>query len=367
MEDQRIIKPCAKLNELKIDALLVSNFYNILYLTGFKTLTDNERAAWILVTKNNNYLFTDGRYLNKNYKLRITDYELKLIEPGRSVLSHLRQIIKKEKIKKLGVEGEDLKLSEYERLKKTLPDINIVSTEKLIIKLREIKDGGEIDKIKKAGEIADRCLKEVIKTIKVGMAEKELAFKIEFWLKENGYNIAFDPIVAIDKNSAIPHYATKDGQGRIREGSVVLIDFGAKYQDYVSDITRMVFINPKAQTIKIYHALLTIQEKTITTLVRPHQSCTDIDQACRKLITNCQLPNYPHSTGHGVGLEIHEYPKISQTSTDEIKFGQVFTIEPGVYFEGKWGIRIEDTVYINNRLQPKTLTKFSKQPLIIKS
>lgn len=368
MLQQRVEKLRKILQEKNIDGFLVSNFYNILYLTGFKTLADDEREAWGLVTKRNIYLFTDLRYVKSQKYLpagRQASQKLKVITPEKSLIVHLKKIITEEKIQRLGFEGDDLKVNELQKIKEKLVKVELVSTEKLIIKIREIKDGKEINKIRTACQIADQCLKEIVKTIKIGTTEKEIAFKIEFWLKEKGHDLSFYPIVAIDKNSSIPHYDTRNGiNEKVKKNSIVLIDFGAKFQDYHSDITRIVFVGkPTDEIIKTYNKLLTAQSKTVKQLSLDNNSVS-VDQYCRKLITNNRLPTYQHSTGHGVGLQIHEYPKISQTSTDEIKPNQVFTIEPAAYIEGKWGMRIEDTVLIKER-GVEILTKFSKQPLII--
>ncbi len=361
----RVKKLKELLKEKNIDALLISNFYNIFYLTGFKTLSPEEREAWVLLTRKNTYLFTDGRYFKKNYQFSIPNLQLRLVEPNKGLLIHLGEIIESERVNSLAIEGENLRVFEYEQLKKFFFDLKILPVANLILRLREVKEEEEVEKIKKSCQIADKCLSETTKLIKVGMKEKEIAFKIEFYLKEKGFDLAFSPIVAVDKNSGLPHYQT--GETVIGKGSVILIDFGVKYQDYCSDITRMIFINPSLEILNIYEKLLSIQEKTIQAIFSPSiRQGREIDQYCRNLIADSQLPDYSHSTGHGVGLEVHEYPKISQKSTDLLRPGQVFTIEPGVYFEEKWGMRIEDTVYINNKLKPEVLTRFSKQPLIFK-
>ena len=348
------------LREKNLDGFLVSNFYNILYLSGFKTLTENEREAWGLVTKDSIYLFTDSRYIINN-KFLI----LKLITPEKGLIKHLKEIIAEEKIKRLGFEGEDLKYGEYLKFKEQL-EIELISTDKLLILQRTVKDEEEIEKIKKACQIAGLCLKEVVKTIKSGTTEKEIAFKIESWLKEKNYNLSFYPIVAIDENSSVPHYNTMSGNNKkVKNNSIILIDFGAKYQDYCSDITRMVFVGkPANETANIYNNLLDAQQKTINQL-KTDNNPVAIDQFCRKLTTDHRLPIYQHSTGHGVGLQIHEFPKISFTSTDVLLPNQIVTIEPGVYLDSKWGMRIEDTVLIKENKQIEVLTKFSKKLLII--
>ena len=363
MLQTRIEKLRKTLVEKNLDGLLISNFYNILYLTGFKTLTDNEREAWTLVTSKAVYLLTDSRYIVNN-KLLI----LKLITPEKGLIKHLQEIVTEEKIKKIGFEGDDLKVSELNRLKEFLTNTELVPLERFIIKIREIKDGDEINNLRTACKIADQCLDEIAKTVKVGTSEKEIAFKIDFWLKEKNYDLSFYPIVAIDKNSAVPHYDTRGGNNeRVKKSSIILIDYGAKYRDYHSDTTRMIFVGkPTDEMMNTYKTLLSAQEKTIKQLDFDNNPVS-VDQFCRQQLTNNnQLLSYPHSTGHGVGLQIHEFPKISFTSTDVLLPNQVVTVEPGVYLDGKWGMRIEDTVLIKEGKQIEVLTKFSKQLLIIR-
>ncbi len=363
--NNRISELRKKLKSLNLDAFIISNYYNILYLTGFKTLTTDEREAFVLVTNKNIYLFTDARYLEKNSS-RVMSYELKLLEPEKGLIFHLQEIIREEGIKELGFEAEDIKYNEFNSLKQKLVKTDLVPTAKLVIDIRKIKDEKEIEKIKKACEIGERCLQQISGLINEGVSEKEVAFKIEFWLKEKHFDIAFDPIVAVDANSAIPHYNTKTGEGRVKKGSIVLLDFGAKYKDYLSDISRIFFYGkPNSEIINIYNILLDAQEKTLQS-VGNFSNLRDIDLFCRKLINDKKLPNYSHSTGHGVGLEVHEYPKVSLNSQDNKKENQVFTIEPGVYLEGKFGMRIEDTVVIKKGVA-ESLTKFTKKAFFIKS
>lgn len=366
MFEDRIAKLRNKLTECNVNALLVSNFYNILYLTGFKTLTTNEREGFVLVTKEKIYLFTDSRYVDgqlheRNKKSNI---ELKLIEPNKNLSSHLQQIIGEDKIATLGFEGEDLKFEEYQKLKERFAAVTLQPTERLIVRVREIKDEDEIKKIQKACEITDQCLIDIVKTIKLGISEKEMAFKIEMWIKEKGYDLAFDPIVAVDANAALPHYNTKAGRGTVQNSSLILIDFGVKCEDYSSDITRMVFFGkPKDEVANSYTVLHDAQEKAVIKAGEINR-LDQIDLYCRKLITDKNLPTYPHSTGHGVGLEIHEYPKVSIHSNDMKMDGQVFTIEPGIYIAGEYGMRVEDTVVIKKG-KAEVLTKFSKEPVLI--
>lgn len=359
---ERIDKLRLMLAEKNIDALLVSNFYNILYLTGFKGLAPEEREAWVVVTKNNAYLMTDGRYYDQilNSKSEILNFVGRLITPEKNLIFHLREILAQVKIKKLGFESEDLKYAEYLKFKTLLTKVQFTATEKMIMALRAIKDDTEIMRIREACRIADECLTQIIKSIKVGQTEGEIAWKIEKWLKENDSDLAFYPIVGIDANSALPHYDTRaQGQKKVEKGSVILIDFGARYQDYMSDITRMIFVGkPKNEILKTYNLLLTAQLKTLDELKKSADP-KHIDSISRK------SADYSHSTGHGVGLEIHEFPKISSLSTEKIVKNQIITIEPATYLPGKFGMRIEDTVWMKEALKPEVLTKFPKNLTII--
>ncbi len=359
----RLLKIENFLEENNLDGFLVSNFYNIFYLTSFKGLSSDEREAWVLVLKDEVFLFTDRRY---DSKLKIKNEKIKIIlyEEGKNILHYLREIIDKKNIKKLGFEGEDLKFFEYKKFVDELK-IDFVPVYFLIKKLRTKKDKQEIEFIKKACQITDQCLDEISKFIKPGISEKEIAFKIEFWLKEKGYDLAFYPIVAIDENSSIPHYDTREGEGKVKNNSVVLIDFGVKYKNYNSDITRMFFINPDNEKINIYQKLLKIQKKSIEffTVAKP-QSYKQVDLYTRELFKKGGLPFFPHSLGHGVGLEIHEYPKVSFLIDEAIDDNHIFTIEPGVYFPGWWGLRVEDTVlYQKNKVE--LLTNFDKDGLCL--
>jgi len=351
--------------EKNLNALLISNFHNIYYLTGFQTLTENERESWLLITNEECYLFTDGRYFSK---LTMSNEELaiktRLIEAGNGLLKQVGEILDKKRITSLAVEADDLKLSEYLKIKSSFPNTNLVTTEKLIIKLRETKTQDETEKIKTACEIGDQCLSDICKTIKVGQTEKEIATKIEFWLKHKNHNSAFAPIVAIDKNSAIPHYDCREENSEITSSSVILIDFGVEYKNYCSDITRMIFFNPGTEVINIYNILLNAQQETIKQIENNHNP-GEIDGFCRSYLRNEHLSDYPHSTGHGIGLEVHEYPKISPHSTDIINNHQVFTIEPGVYLREKYGLRIEDTVLVKEN-GVEILTNFSKEMIVKK-
>ncbi len=356
----RIKKLRNNLEKGGINAFLISSPYNIYYLTGFKTLSASEREAFVVCTTNKTFLFTDPRHdtdLNGNL------LEVKLITHQKNLTKNLQEIVGSEKIETLGFEREDLKYEEFENLSRKLK-VKFKGLKNVIPKLREIKGKDEVENIKKACRLADECLKQIVPTVKVGVTEKEMSFRIEFYLKKKGCDISFLPIVAFDKNSAIPHYDTKEGDGVLKKTSVVLIDFGARVENYCSDITRMFFMRDvPTEIINLYNKLLKLQKETIRKL-KDFKKAREIDKFVRNALKREGLPNFPHSTGHGIGLEVHELPSISQKSKDEIREDQVFTVEPGVYFEGKYGLRIEDIVWVKNGT-PTVLTAFPKAPQIL--
>jgi len=360
---RRIKKITNQFDRLRIDGFLVGNFYNLLYLLGFAGLAQDEREGWLLLAKNKGYFFIDGRYQfqwigGKEYLV-----ETVLIQSATDLLEKLKKIIVDEGIKKLGLEKEDLKLGEYLVFKEKLAGIDLEPLPMVVAQIRQIKDEQEIEAIKKACEVTDASLDWLRKNIEKGQREKEIAWMIEKWIKEKGMDFSFYPIVAIDENSAVAHYDTKrDGEKKVFDNCTILVDMGVKVDDYCSDITRVFFFGkPKNEQFAIYQKLLQTQKKTIEA-IKPAILASQIDQFCRSLLE--PLAFYPHSTGHGIGLEVHEFPKISSQSKTAIEPGMVFTIEPGIYIKDQFGIRIEDTVLVEAD-GTKTLTNFSKEIIVI--
>lgn len=348
---QRVAKLRQLLLKQKLDGFLVSNFYNILYLTGFKTAVPNEREAWALVTGRKTYVFVDGRNSEALYDHvgSMKDIIAVVITSKDPLTQHLQKIMQKNTITRIGFEAEDLTFGEHAYLKKIIKSIRFIPQKNVIKKLREIKGATEIEKIRLSAHVADRCLEEIVKTVKEGQTEKEIAFKIEYWFKKNGHDMSFEPIVVVGRNAAIPHYFTKRGNAKIKKGSLILIDYGVRVDDYCSDTTRMFGVGKVPQELQnIYNKLLEAQEKTIKK-IKKGMKLKEIDMFCRKLLTDHRLPDFSHGTGHGVGLEVHEHPVVSARSNDIVSSGQVFTIEPGVYAAGKYGMRIEDMILITTK------------------
>ncbi len=338
----------------KLDALLISNPYNIFYTTGFKGLSPEDREAFAFATQKKTYLIT-GKLYKPSYPNTL------YFGPGKRLSYYILDIARKEKIKTIGIEGTDLKVSELEVLKKNLPTLTFTNTKNPIQELRAVKSNEEISAIRQACKISDECFTEMARVLKIGMTEREITLRIDRWMKDKGFDGAwYPPVVAVDQNAAVPHHDSRTSDVRIKKNSLLLIDMGAKYKEYVSDITRMfVFGTPTNEIRNIHEKLLDTQIKTIKFLKKGMTGET-VDSYCRKLLEKDKLPSHPHVTGHGVGLEVHEDPHITINSQQLIQPGNAITVEPGVYFEGRFGMRIEDTILVTDS-GTEILTKFPKK------
>lgn len=370
------LKTCRKtLTENKLKAFLVSNFYNIGYLSGFFPLSPQEREVFLLLTLNENFLTTDGRYIEQA-KAQNTGFTCLTINTGQNFFQLITACCQKLKIKKLAFEKNNLTVSEYEKLEKTIRPCKLFPTTNLVENERVIKDQQELNSIKKACQIADECFTHLLGFIKPGLTEKEVADEIEWFIRKKGVypersrraTISFDPIVAFGSNSAFPHHQTSHKQLAISD-KLILLDFGVKVENYCSDMTRVVFLgNATTEQKKAYYTVLESQKRAITELTRHYDtaqyhsgiSAKEIDLTARDHITSHGYLTIPHSLGHGVGLCEHEAPRLSLKSKDILKPGMVFSIEPGIYINGKFGIRIEDLIVLTPS-GPRILTKSPKE------
>lgn len=340
------------------DAFLVSNHYNVLYLSGFEGQSTAEREAFIFITKKELYFITDGRYemekgISAIFNKLITDAQ-------HSPSFFVDAICRKERIKTVGFDAKDMSFEEVNFFKKK--SFSFISTTDPFKNLREQKNKDELSFIRKACRIGDAVLEDILPLITPGKTEREIAWKLESIIRgEYKAEIAFDPIVAAGANAALPHYNTKKGGGRVTNNSLLLIDFGVKWQNYCSDVTRMVAVGEIDSEIhNAYEVLKTVQEETKNKIKHVRQLC-DIDLFCKKALEKEGYKQYPHSTGHGVGLEVHEWPKVGALSKDIKKKSQVFTIEPGIYVPHKWGMRLEDVIYITSFPDVQNLTCFPRE------
>lgn len=345
--------------------LLVTNAFNLEYLIGFRG-----SSGFMLLTKGVNYFFTDGRYaeiarkLEKEKKgkspLKRINFEFVLYD--KNFKDKWKEILKKQRIKKLHFEAEDLTVAKLNAFKKISKGVKFKEASyEIASKLRVQKNSTELKKIGKAQSIIEEVFLQIKKELKAGQTEKQTAWRIkELCQKFGADDISFEPIVGFGENSASPHHQNTDR--KLKKGNIVLIDHGARFDGYCSDMTRMIFTTqPKRSEAVLYNTVLKAQLAGIKA-IKAGEKASKIAKIAQKIIEDAGFgKNFTHSLGHGVGLEVHDPPtSLSIRSKDILKNGMVVTIEPGVYLSGKFGVRIEDMGVVTKK-GIKLLTKTPKQ------
>lgn len=335
------------------DCALVTSDINRRYFTGMKS-----SAGIVLAFPDKAYLLIDFRYLEKA-QATVTDAEV--IEL-KKLVPQITELLKKHDAKSMAIESETLTVKELNTYKHYFTNINIVDDDSLsnaITNLRMIKDDYEIECIQKAQDIAEKSLAQLMPYIKAGRTEREVCLELNRLMFENGAeDLSFDTIVLSGVNTSMPHGVPSDK--KIENGEFVLIDFGAVYNGYHSDMTRTFCVGePTEEMKKVYNVVLDAQLKGLES-AKADIKGNELDDVSRKIIVQAGYGEYfGHSLGHGVGLEIHEKPNASPNYRLSLPKGAVVTVEPGIYIAGKFGIRIEDFVVLNEN-GCDNLTKFDK-------
>lgn len=348
--NDRILDLKQQLRQHNIQGMIVSNPINIKYLTNL------EAEGVFLVNASENIFITDSRYIEGvNNKLTIED---EIVVYDFKDLTEIDYENFFSESGNVGFEEDYVVYSEYKRLLQKYK-VNLVETEGIVEKQRLIKDNEEIKNISKACKITDDCFEYILKYIQIGMTEKEISEEMrDFMIKAGADDLSFDTIVASGKNSSIPHAVPTDK--KIVGNEVLLLDFGCKYNGYCSDCTRTIYIGKAPDDFKeAYKFVLAEQEF----LLKELKDGANLKNVITDRIISYQKNNYSifHSFGHGVGLEIHEKPCLNNKNDYILKKNMVITDEPGVYFPGRYGIRIEDTVLVNNTFGSERLTRSSKE------
>jgi Xaa-Pro aminopeptidase len=340
-----------KFNISGFDAVLISSVANITYLTGFSNFSIEEREAYLILVGDKKYIITDPRY-SEAVKKQVKDFELLVISQQVPISEHLKSLAKKHKIFTLGIEEHDLRVGEamiFKKHFKRLKPYNLNET-------RSVKKVEEIKKIKKASQIGDKTYEYILKQLKVGVTEKEIAHKLEWFFKSQGAEKSFDPIVAFGKNSSVPHHQTGNTKLGEKKGQLILLDFGVKYKNYCSDMTRTIFWGePDKKKVEIYNAVKEAQENCLNYINKQIKvengilKGIDVHNIASDFLESKGYPRLPHGLGHGIGLNVHEKPGLSARSKDILSPGMVFSIEPGIYLEGFGGVRIEDLFLLTEK------------------
>ncbi len=322
-----------------VDALLISSWPNVSYISRFKGT-----ESWALVSAKGSVFITDSRYLEqaqaeaKGFKIILRD--------KKSVTEIVADTVKEWGVKHLGFEAPIVTYSFYSALLRRVGEKKLKPTSGLIEALRLEKDDEEIRLIRRSADIAVKGFHYVKQSARPGMTERDLQGRLEYYTKTLGSEKpAFDIIIATGARSSMPHSMTNET--RVKNNNILLVDMGVVYEGYHSDLTRPIFLGKMTPLHKkVFDIVWDAQRKGIQA-AKPGATCADVDKACRVAIEKAGYGDqFGHSTGHGVGLEIHESPSVSSRSETVLKPGMVITVEPGIYLPGKFGVRIEDMVLI---------------------
>ena len=338
----RLEKLREKLLEKELDAILVSTPENRRYVCGF-----TGSAGYVIVSREGAVLSTDFRY-TEQAGIESPDFEV--VKIGAD-WSWLLELSKEMGTKVLGFESQHVTVATYrqitEALKEQAPQSpRLVATTGIIEGLRSSKDSEEVTLLQKAIDVSDTAMSAVSSIIRPGETEREVAWRLEVAMRELGPDSpSFDTIVAAGPNGAMPHHRPSDRP--IGEGEPIVIDMGARVGGYCSDITRTVCIGePDEKFRRVYDIVLGAQLTAIAT-VRAGMNGGDADELSRVVISEAgYAENFGHSLGHGVGLAVHEYPRVGPKSKHALEEGMIFTVEPGIYLSEWGGVRIEDVVVL---------------------
>ncbi len=328
-----------------LDALLLTHPANVRYLCGF-----TGSAGAVVISESKSVFFTDGRY-KEQASLEVQGSRIVVTRksPLTAAAEWLVRNAKNLGVKTLGIEAEHLSVAERSRLAKALPPgLRLREAPPLVEQARVIKDGEEIERLRAAVLLGASLFDVILKAIRPGVKETEVAAELEYAARRAGADgMSFDTIIASGPRSALPH--GRASEAPIPANGFVVCDFGVILAGYCSDMTRTVHVGqPNADMRRVYAAVRDAQQAAMDT-VRAGVSTSEVDQSARKVLRNKGLAKYfTHSTGHGVGLEIHEAPRLAAGQKDVLQAGMVITIEPGAYIPGVGGVRIEDMVVVTD-------------------
>lgn len=338
MHTERYGRVIGILEEKQVDAIIVSNGYNMRYISGFSGAT-----GYLYVSRNKRVVLTDSRYTIQA-KEEAKDFQVRQVQKKYTDL--LREIIEEDDATKIAIEGKDFLCYDLEEWKKELHFVTWTMLGDELSMLRAVKLPEELDKIKEAEHIGDIAFSKILDIIRPGITELEVAAYLEFYMKQNGAEgLSFDTIVASGINSSKPHAVP--GRKKIEKGDFVTMDFGCIYDGYCSDMTRTIVVGKATeQQKKVYQTVLDAQLAALSYIKAGYKGAR-IDKVARDVIEAAGYGAcFGHGLGHSVGLFIHENPRLSPSEDREILANMTETVEPGIYIENFGGVRIEDLVVV---------------------
>jgi len=354
--NKRVKKVNEELSRRNLEGIYITNLTNVRYLTGF-----TGSAGSVLILDNINHFFTDGRYIEQS-KEQVKNCKIHIV--GGNYFKYIADNnLIKERVN-IGFESEHVSVSLFKNLCDAINNIQWVQCEGIVEKIAAVKDQLEIQSLKTAIEITDEVFTQIIPELKIGATEKDISAKISYLFKMNGAEgDSYESIIGSGWLGALPHARPTDK--KFESGDFVVMDFGALYNGYHADMTRTVVIGKASDKHKeIYNIVL---ESQLAGIKKAKAGITgaEVDNACRTVINQAGYGDkFIHSTGHGIGLEVHTYPRVSSINKKALLENYVITIEPGIYLEGWGGVRIEDDCLIKkNNCTP--LNKSTKEMLVL--
>jgi Xaa-Pro aminopeptidase len=330
----------AKLSEAKIAALLITSPANWYYLTGFT----GESGA-LVVSRKGASLITDGRFIVQS---AAETGGVRIIQQKGSLFESVGQFLKSSSLSRVGFDPTQITVGQLHSLRRASgARVRWVSSAARVEGLRMRKDAAELAQMRRAAKLADDVIQHAIGLLKPGVREFEVGAEIEYQMRKRGASgPAFETIVAFGERAALPH--ARPTAKRLRKNELVVLDLGVILGHYCSDITRTVYVGRAPKRIRTwYQAVLEAQHAAIAA-AKSGTACGDVDGAARQVLTSYRLDHlFIHSTGHGLGLEVHEDPRVARGQKRRLEPGNVITVEPGVYSAGIGGIRIEDDVAVH--------------------
>jgi len=337
--NNRIEKIISFLEKEKIEALLVTDRSNVEYLSNFRG-----DGILLIIPHKANLIISDPRFIQEAYSLK--DFVPKIT--NKKMPKFILKEVKKFRIRRIGFEENGLTYRQYTLLKEVFKDDIELVPVNFVEEIRIVKDEEEIKLIKKAIEISISAFEQVFYELETGSTEKEIANRLEYLIRDKGADsVAFESIVAVGSNASCPH--AKPTSKKWGKESPLLIDWGAKIKGYNCDLTRTIFSYKINHIYKRnYEILLEAQEKAFSS-IKPGIEAKKVDQIIRKFLKNYKIDKFfLHSSGHGIGKEVHEAPWISKESDYVLEENMVFTIEPAIYIKNKYGLRVEDMVRVTS-------------------
>ena len=354
--NSRIAKLKAQLTTLNLDGMYITNLTNVRYLTGF-----SGSAGSLLVLEDEQHFFTDGRYIEQSHS-QVKNSKIHIVGSA-----HYQEIKKESLIPdnlNIAIEANFVSIGLYDQIQDALPQVSWEKVHDIIGIIAAVKDLGEIESLKTAIEITDEVFTKIIPELKIGATEKNISAKISYLFKMHGAEgDSYDSIIGSGYLGALPHATPTDKP--FEKGDFVVMDFGALYNGYHADMTRTVVIGEATDKHKeIYNIVLNAQLAGIQA-AKAGITGEELDLVCRKVIDAAGYGDkFIHSTGHGLGLEVHTHPRISAFNKEPLLENYVITIEPGIYLAGWGGVRIEDDCWIQkDKCIP--LNKSTKELLIL--